>query len=118
MDTSSAPPSDLRIDRATATGTPGVLCLAVSGEVDMVTGGSFQETLQQALDEPGLRRLLLDCASLRFLDSNGVTILLRTLRAAQERGIAFGIVDAAATIACLLEMLGVAELLTAGEPGR
>ncbi|OLE29408.1 MAG: hypothetical protein AUG44_04255 [Actinobacteria bacterium 13_1_20CM_3_71_11] len=101
----------LRFDRAA--GQDGVVTLAVAGEVDMTTGDCFRDTLLAVLAERGVRRLLLDVGGLRFVDSNGVGVLVKAQRAADERDIGFGIVNAAGTVRGVLEMLGVYEMLAA-----
>ncbi len=109
------PRPELRFERARLRG--GVTCLAVAGEVDMTTGELFQETLTHALYEPGVTRVLLDTAPLRFIDSNGVAVLIKARRSAEEQGIAFGIVNAHGVVRSVLEMLGVYDVLAA-EGGR
>jgi anti-sigma B factor antagonist len=100
----------LRFDRTTRDGT---VCLTVTGEIDMTTGDIFRQTLLAVLGEPGVRRLLLDVGPLRFMDSNGVGVLVKTQRSAEERDIGFGIVNARGPIRGVLEMLGVYEMLAA-----
>jgi len=91
----------------------GVTCLAVAGEVDMTTGELFERTVTGALYEPGVTRVLLDLAPLRFIDSNGVAVLIKARRAAAGNGIAFGLVNARGVVRSVLEMLGVYEMLAA-----
>jgi anti-sigma B factor antagonist len=107
------PPPELRFDRTTRDN--GVTCLTVTGEIDMTTGDCFRQTLLAVLGEPGVRRLLLDVAPLRFMDSNGVGVLVKAQRSAEERGVDFGIVNAQGAIRSVLEMLGVYDML-ATEP--
>lgn len=101
----------LRFDRTAL--QDGVVRLAVAGEVDMTTGDCFQQTLLAVLAEPGVRRLVLDVGGLRFVDSNGVGVLVKVQRAADERDIGFGIVNATGPVRGVLEMLGVYEMLAA-----
>jgi anti-anti-sigma factor len=117
MDTFSGPlqPAELRFDRVAH--TDGVTCLAVTGEIDMTTGDRFRHTLVEALHEPGVSRLLLDFAPLRFMDSNAVAVLVKTQRNAEEQGISFGIVNTRGVVRSVLEMLGVYEMLAAKEKG-
>jgi len=114
MDTPGGPPPDLHLERNDE--VPEIVRLAVTGEIDMTTGESFKRTLTAILDEPDVRRLLLDFTGLRFLDSNGVTVLVKTLQVTEERGVFFGIVNAPPAIRSVLEMLGVYQLLAADEP--
>jgi len=116
MHTPGASAPDLRLTRADD--APGFVRLALTGEIDMTTGDSFKQTLAAILDEPGVRQLLLDVSALRFLDSNGVTVLVKTLQVAEERRVSFGIVNASPPIRSVLEMLAVYDLLALDEPTR
>lgn len=101
----------LRFDRST--GDDGAVCLALTGEIDMTTGDVFRQTLLAVLGEPGVRRFSLDLGGLRFMDSNGVGVLVKTQRTAEERGIDFGIVNVRGPVRGVLEMLGVYDMLAA-----
>lgn len=94
----------------------GVVCLAVAGEVDMSTGNDFRRTVSDTLHEPGLRRLLLDVARLRFIDSNGVAVLIGAHRDARDGGVAFALINAAHRTRSVLELMGVYDLLTGDHP--
>jgi anti-sigma B factor antagonist len=104
-------PPELRFDRV-ARGD-GVACLSVVGEIEMTTGDRFGQTIAGVLAEPGVSGLLLDLGQLRFMDSNGISELVRAKRSAQERGISLRIVNARDATRHVLEMLGVYGLLVA-----
>ncbi len=100
----------LRLDR---TDRPdGTTLLRVGGDVDMGTSAEFRETVMGVVGEPGVTGLVLDLADLTFIDSNGVTALVKASRAAGERGVSFEVTNARDTIRGVLEMLGVYEMLT------
>jgi anti-anti-sigma factor len=112
MDTGGRTPTpELRLDRTDARG--GVTTITVTGDIDMTTGDRFRRTLTHALEEPAVKRLLVDVGQLRFIDSNGITALIRAHRTAGERGIDFAITHAHGAIRSLFEMLGVYDMLTA-----
>jgi anti-anti-sigma factor len=94
----------------------GGTCITVHGDIDMTTSDYFKQTLMRLVDEPAVTSLVMDAAHLSFIDSNGVTVLVKTHRAAGERGISFGITNAQDSIRGLLEMLGVYEILTEAQP--
>ncbi|MFI7602833.1 STAS domain-containing protein [Actinoplanes sp. NPDC049681] len=87
--------------------------LSVEGDIDMTTGDRFTQALADIVDEPGVRRIALDVGRLHFIDSNGVTALIKTHWAARERGIVMTVQNAGGPIREILEMLGVYDLLTA-----
>jgi anti-sigma B factor antagonist len=101
---------ELRLDRTD--GTDGTTCLKVDGDIDMATGDKFRQTVMGLVSESRGKRVLLDVAGLKFIDSNGVTVLVKAHRAASEGGISFGISNVPDPIRGLLEMLGVYDLLT------
>ncbi|MEV4709270.1 STAS domain-containing protein [Actinoplanes sp. NPDC049316] len=107
------PPTQLTVERRGYDG--GVVTLAVAGDIDMMTGDRFVRALTEALDEPGVTRLLVDLAALRFIDSNGVTALLRAHRAARRREATFGVFNVSEPVRSILTMLGVHDLLTAAD---
>lgn len=110
----SAWSSDLRLDRTDI--ADGSICLRVDGDVDMATGDDFDQTVMGLVGEPAVRALFLDAACLRFIDSNGVTVLVRAHRAAGQRGISFAITNVQEPVRGVLEILGVYDMLTSTCP--
>ncbi len=108
--TDSAWSTKLRLDITDR--ADGRTCLMVHGDIDMTTSEYFNQTLMRLVTEPAVRSLVLDAAHLSFVDSNGVTVLVKAHRAAGERGISFGIANAQDPVRGLLEMLGVYDMLT------
>jgi anti-anti-sigma factor len=90
----------------------GTTCVAVHGDIDMTTSDHFNQTLMRLVAEPAVTNLVLDAAHLSFIDSNGVTVLIKAHRAAGERGISFRVTNTQDPIRALLEMLGVYQILT------
>jgi len=102
--------TNLRLD--TTDHADGTVCLTVDGDVDMTTSDYFRQTVFGLVRDPAVTGLTLDAADLSFIDSNGVTVLVKAHRAAGERGISFGITNTRDPIRGLLELLGVYDLLT------
>ena len=90
----------------------GRTCLAVHGDIDMTTSDDFRQTVMRLVGDPAISGLMIDAAHLDFIDSNGVTVLVKAHRAAGERGISFSVTNAQDPIRGLLEMLGVYDMLT------
>ena len=64
----------------------GVVVLAVSGELDVVSGPQLDGRLA-ALAAAGHQRVVLDAADLEFCDASGITVLLRgNARAREQQG--------------------------------
>jgi anti-sigma B factor antagonist len=105
----SARPTKLRLD--TTYRADGTVCLTVDGDVDMTTSDYFRQTVIRLVEDPTVSGLTLDAADLSFIDSNGVTVLVKAYRAAGNRGISFGITNTRDSVRGLLEMLGVYDML-------
>jgi len=112
----SARSTTLRLD--TTDRTDGTVCLTVDGDVDMTTSDYFRHTVMGLVHDPAISGLILDASDLCFIDSNGVTVLVKARRAAGDRGISFGVTNARDSIRGLLEMLGVYDLLTQAHAGN
>lgn len=63
--------------------------VAVFGELDLATAGELGAALDR--ERIGGRSVLLDLSGVEFLDSTGLTIILRTMQAAQVDAWNFGI---------------------------
>ena len=90
----------------------GKVRLTVDGDIDTTTSDYFRQTVMRLVAEPAVTGLVLDAAGLDFIDSNGVTVLVKAHRAASERGISFGVINLQDPIQGLLELLGVHDMLT------
>ncbi|MET9619543.1 MULTISPECIES: STAS domain-containing protein [unclassified Streptomyces] len=64
-------------------GTPGVVVLALTGELDHDTAQPLQSALEE---QDGTTRIVIDCSDLRFCDSTGLNVLLRTRLRLMESG--------------------------------
>ena len=83
--------------------------LPVRGDLDMLTVPELERSLREFQREG--KPLTLDLTDLRFIDSSGVRLLLRTSRAAPARGWEFRIAHPVGEVARVLDMLGVSPLL-------
>jgi anti-anti-sigma factor len=63
--------------------------IAVRGELDLSTSDQLREALDDQMGAK--RRVILDLSEVEFLDSTGLTIVLRAMRDAQENDWSFGI---------------------------
>jgi anti-sigma B factor antagonist len=93
----------------------GMICLSVSGEIDISTVGQLRDAIDLVLEEPGVGRILLDFEPLRFLDSSGIAALVGAYRAAEERGIRLGVRGCSGTVRHILEVTGVYQVLVVDE---
>jgi anti-anti-sigma factor len=88
--------------------------LAVSGELDLAAASSLEEELDRALSS-GSELIVLDLEGLDFIDSTGLSVLVRGHQKAQEAGINLGLVNPGAQVERLLSLTGLAQRLTLAE---
>jgi len=88
--------------------------LAVSGELDLAAASTLEQELDQALDS-GASLIVLDLKGLDFIDSTGLSVLVRGHQRAQEAGIELGLVNPGAQVERLLSLTGLAQRLTLDE---
>jgi anti-anti-sigma factor len=111
----STRPTELRLDITHPAG--GGTRVAMHGDIDMATSDDFRETVMRLAGDPEVTGLVLDAAGLGFIDSNGITVLVKAHRVAADRGIGFGVVNAREPIRGLFELLGVHAMLTGTPAG-
>ena len=94
-------------------GGAGLICLAVTGEVDMATSGALRDAVLGALRVEGVRELVVDLHAVTFLAAVGITALLAGqwtaarcgvgYRVVNPRGIVYRVLDVTDTLSPLTE---------------
>ncbi len=87
-----------------------VWLVRVKGELDMATAPKLQATLDQVL-ESSPKSVLLDLEGIEFIDSTGITVLMRARRQLEEQGANLAIDGLSAAAGRVLEIAGVLESL-------
>jgi len=90
-------------------GEGDVVTLAVAGEVDVLTGESFETAVITAVERSGVR-VDLDLAEVAFMGSEGITTLVRALRRAEPRGVRLHITAASRQVQMVLDLTGIAAM--------
>lgn len=88
--------------------------LAVSGELDLAAASSFEAELNRVLATDA-ERIVLDLASLEFIDSTGLSVLVRAQQRARESGRELGLVNPGPQVERLLHLTGLTERLSLSE---
>ncbi len=91
--------------------------LAVSGELDLAAAGSLEEELDRVL-EAGPPVIVVDLKELDFIDSTGLSVLVRAHQRAQESGLELGLVNPGTQVERLLSLTGLAQRLTLSDSLR
>jgi anti-sigma B factor antagonist len=107
-------PAPLTLGRSNA--GLGRVRLAVAGEVDLTNVRRLSAAIAEILHEPTVTELVLDVASLEFIDSLGVQALLEARRLAESRQARLSVVNPLPIVMRVLTVLGVHELLIAPDP--
>ena len=85
--------------------------VVVVGEIDLVTTVRLNRELEMAFEaEP--QWLRIDLSGVAFMDTTGVAVLLKARRTALAAGCRFSVKSASPTIQRLLEITGLASLLS------
>jgi stage II sporulation protein AA (anti-sigma F factor antagonist) len=82
--------------------------IALRGELDLASSAELQEKLDRVA---GAEVLILDLRELEFIDSTGLSVLVKAHQDAQESGREFGLVKGGAQVQRLLTLTGLAERL-------
>jgi anti-sigma B factor antagonist len=96
---------------ATVTAGPDGPVIALAGEADLTTAAELKQILAAQLDG-GTPRLTVDLSGLRFADSAAVGELIRAHRAITRRGGSLELARPQPTVARVLSLLGVDQVLT------
>jgi anti-sigma B factor antagonist len=84
--------------------------IAVSGELDLASSGALEEELSRVAAS-GIRQIVIDLRNLEFMDSTGLSTLVKAHQRAEEAGQEFGLVRGPQQVQRLLSLTGVEERL-------
>lgn len=89
---------------------PGGTVIAVSGELDLASSPALEEELDRAFgsDEPVV---ILDLRQLEFMDSTGLSVLIRAHQTAEDADRRLWLVKGPPQVQRLLTLTGVGERL-------
>jgi anti-anti-sigma factor len=85
--------------------------IAVSGELDLASSPALQEELDRVAASDA-RMLIVDLRELDFMDSTGLSVLVRAHQRAEEQGRELAMVRGPQQVQRLLSLTGVADRLT------
>jgi anti-anti-sigma factor len=89
----------------------GVAVVTVSGELDLASSKLLHEALD-SLAIKGPELMILDLRELDFIDSTGISVLVKGHRAAERIGTRFAVAGCSPQVTRLLSLTGIRELLT------
>jgi anti-anti-sigma factor len=84
----------------------GVTVVAVEGEIDLASGGRLEQEITAALADPGTG-VVVDLHGVTFLDSSGISVLLKGRRLADTQGVDYRVTGASNMVRQVLDLTGV-----------
>jgi anti-sigma B factor antagonist len=84
-----------------------VVMLSVAGDVDLATGQQLEREIAEAVDTAGPAGVVVDLGGVGFLDSSGISVLVKGRRQADGRGVPYRVTGASGTIRQVLDITGV-----------
>jgi anti-sigma B factor antagonist len=85
--------------------------IGVSGELDLASSPALENELESGAASRALL-VIVDLRQLEFMDSTGLSVLVRAHQRATDAGRRFGVVKGPQQVQRLLSLTGVAERLT------
>ena len=89
----------------------GEVTVAVHDEFDMAATFAIEPTLERALQAPELRALRLDLSGLTFIDSVGLSVVIRLAAELEGRGVRMRIVPGPRHVHRVFTSVGMASML-------
>lgn len=89
----------------------GATVIAVSGELDLASSPALQEEIDRVASSDS-KMLIIDLRKLDFMDSTGLSVLVRAHQRAEEQGRQLAMVKGPQQVQRLLSLTGVADRLT------
>ena len=84
--------------------------IRVIGELDLATSPALEQELDR-VDGDSVSLVVVDLAELDFMDSTGLSVLVRAQQRAEENGRRLGLVNSSQQVQRLLTLTGVKERL-------
>lgn len=85
--------------------------ISLSGELDLASSPALEDELGRVAQSDA-RLVVVDLRNLEFMDSTGLSVLVRAHQRAEENGRRLGLVNGSQQVQRLLSLTGVAERLT------
>ncbi|MGZ4182369.1 MAG: STAS domain-containing protein [Solirubrobacteraceae bacterium] len=84
--------------------------ISVSGELDLASSPALEEELERVAQSDA-QVVIVDLRHLEFMDSTGLSVLVRAHQHAEENGRRLGLVNGSQQVQRLLTLTGVADRL-------
>jgi anti-sigma B factor antagonist len=92
----------------------GAIVVAVSGELDLASSPVLEGALER-VHASGCSLVIMDLRELEFMDSTGLSVLIKAQQRAQEAGRRFGLVRGGTQVQRLLSLTGIDDRMTVAD---
>jgi anti-sigma B factor antagonist len=100
--------------RVEVTNKGDVALISVSGELDLASSPALEEQLERVASSDA-SLVVVDLRELEFMDSTGLSVLVRAHQRAAEGTQRFGLINGSQQVQRLLSLTGVADRLVLAE---
>jgi anti-sigma B factor antagonist len=81
--------------------------VTITGDVDLASAPAVDAAIEAAVRSAEAAGIIVDLAGVTFLDSSGISVLLRGRRLAEDHHVAYQVVGARGLVLTVLELTGV-----------
>ncbi len=89
----------------------GIATIILAGEIDLAVIDAVATGVTAQLDRPDVTGIDIDLTEVGFLDSSGISVLIRLRSSAEAAGKSFGMYGATGIVDTVLAISGVGEFL-------
>jgi len=84
-----------------------ILYIGIAGELDEAVAQNARDTLDTLIEEPHIKKVMLDMSELVFMDSTGIGVLLGRFKKLKARGVPLHIANPTKAVDKLLTLCGI-----------
>ena len=93
------------------------LCVRVAlrGEIDHCSAQSMRLDIENAIEDPKIKSLVIDFTDVSFMDSSGIGILIGRYKSMKERGGSVSAIGLSVQVEKLFRLAGLHRIISIGE---
>lgn len=97
----------------TAKKKKGILVVSLEGELDHHTASQVREYIDDILEDPTIKNIVMDINGLNFMDSSGIGVLIGRYKIISKRGGNLGVANISSHIDRIFEVSGLYKIIKA-----
>jgi anti-sigma B factor antagonist len=99
-----------------STGSDGTLDVTLRGEIDYTNAGAVAEAVRTAVVQARPAAVRIDMTGVTFLDSSGIAVLVKGMKAAREAGADYRVAAPRPKVYDQMQMTGLTDLFPVEAP--